>query len=185
MENNITCKLFSEKLKMMCKLSAITYFEEDFEIIKKSMMGLLVHAKKGYIGIDMPSLYRIDSFNKIGEIDDKLVIRDENDDTITDILIKPKKMIVHIDEDIRKNYIMLMSNNGIKYNKGRDTIFFEHISDLEELLDINENAAENSKKHDTVNIYRDNYPILVHPLNSAYEKDDEKKEMLFLAHSLK
>lgn len=180
-ESEITCRLFDQKLKMMCKFYPITYFEDDFEKIKMSMIGLCVHASKGYIGIDMPSLYSMGSFNKIGILDDKLVIRDENKYKISHILIVPKRMIVHINDDMRKSYIILMSDKGKKYNKGMDSVFFEHITDLEELLD----KGENAKIHDAINVYRENYPLLVHPLKSLYNADDNKKEMLFLAHSIR
>jgi hypothetical protein len=179
-ENKITCMLFDQKLKKMCKFYPITYFEDDFEKIRRSMLGLCIHASKGYIGVDMPSLYSMSSFSKIGKIENKLVIRDENEREITDILVVPKRMIVHIDDDIRKNYIMLMSNKGERYNKGIDSAFFEHITDLEGLLDKEESA----KRHDALNVYEENYPILVHPLESAYNIDNYKKDLLFLSLAL-
>ena len=174
---NICGRVQDRDLSFINFIENFTYFESDLEKIASDLTKISSIASKGYAHIDFMGGVGFDSFYKSEILNKMLLIHQKDDDGIADIIMSPKRMIVHIDNDIMKSYIMLTSKQLAKTGEGIDEGGFEHIGKI-----IPSENEKNPDIYDVFYIYAENFPILIHPKGSVYSLDNQAKERLFLGY---
>jgi len=162
-------------------LLPLTYYEDNLEEIASFLGRLCKYSSQGNIGVDVLGQYSLNSFNKIGIMDDKYLIMRQDDEELTDLILAPKKMIVYLNKDATKNYAMLISGKGKEANNGLDNGSFEHIQHSNP-VDISP-RLRGKVCWDLINIYKENIPVLIHYPDSVYNMNAEQKDKLLLKYA--
>jgi len=171
-ENHKACKNFDSRLKGMSRIWPLTFLEDRIDRIFSDLKKL--NNNKNFI-IELFGGYSLDSFDKVIRKEDNLLFQQERRDELTEILIKPQKMLVHINEDMKKDYIMIIAKEGKRCNAGIENDGFE---------DIGTEVFYKGKGfvHNHFNIYEENFPLMIHARGSFYSKYAGEKDNIFKCH---